>query len=417
MLEEIEYDDVRFSDDPYHVRVYPVSALSNTPQGKLAQLNEMLSNGVIDVAEWRELYDMPDLDRSNDLAFAGRELSKKLVESALDGEEVAATRVRPGLPRRLRPEEPRTGPTQGATTSTWSRCATRRPRAIAARSASGRQRATAHAANARGPHARASHAASSGATPRPADGDPRSRPMTTEAAPAASPEAPASTEQADAATQESATPTRAERRARAVAAIETPAAKPDPSKATASEPASATETPAQTESREERIAARLKSQRDAREAKAAAEHKQKLDEAILARATRDDSQHETRAKQQLRQAFERDPVATAKDLGMSVPKLLELLTKDAITPGSVRAQATADDGKTEAQRPRGDARVPAADPPGARVRSRRAAPLSLHRPHRRRGEVATLSARSAGSPRRGSRRVVPPRWRGARVRS
>lgn len=94
MLEELRYQDVRLADDPHHVRVYPVSALSNTPQGKLSQLNEMLSTGVISIAEWRELYDMPDMDRSNDLAFAGRELSRKLVEQALEGEDdIAATRA------------------------------------------------------------------------------------------------------------------------------------------------------------------------------------------------------------------------------------------------------------------------------------------------------------------------------------
>lgn len=93
MLEALEYGDVRLADDPYHVRVYPVSALSNSPQGKLAQLNEMLAAGTITVAEWRELYDMPDMDRSNDLAFAGRELARKLVEQALDGNIVAATRA------------------------------------------------------------------------------------------------------------------------------------------------------------------------------------------------------------------------------------------------------------------------------------------------------------------------------------
>lgn len=93
ILEEIEYGSVRLSDDPYHVRVYPVSALSGSPQGKLSQLNEMLSAGTITIAEWRELYDMPDMDRSNDLAFAGRELARKMVEQALDGKVVAATRA------------------------------------------------------------------------------------------------------------------------------------------------------------------------------------------------------------------------------------------------------------------------------------------------------------------------------------
>lgn len=93
MLTELRYADVRLGDDPYHVRVYPVSELSNTPQGKLAQLNEMVMSGMISSVEARELYDLPDLDRSNDLAFAGRELARALIDAALDGRRVQATRV------------------------------------------------------------------------------------------------------------------------------------------------------------------------------------------------------------------------------------------------------------------------------------------------------------------------------------
>lgn len=96
MLEVLRYEDVRPSDDEEDdmIRVAPVSALASDPAGKLAQLNEMLAAQVITPAEWRELYDLPDLDRSNDLAFAGRELARMLVEKALDGEtDIPATRA------------------------------------------------------------------------------------------------------------------------------------------------------------------------------------------------------------------------------------------------------------------------------------------------------------------------------------
>lgn len=92
-LIELKWTDVSIGDDPYHVRVYPVSALSSSPQGKLAQLREMMEMQMISGAEARELFEFPDLERSNDLAFAGRELARSLIEAALDGQTVAATRV------------------------------------------------------------------------------------------------------------------------------------------------------------------------------------------------------------------------------------------------------------------------------------------------------------------------------------
>lgn len=93
LLTELRWTDISISDDPYHVRVYPVSALSGDPSAKLAQLREMMAAGWITGAEARELYDLPDLDRSNDMAFAGRELARSLIDAALDGKRVAATRV------------------------------------------------------------------------------------------------------------------------------------------------------------------------------------------------------------------------------------------------------------------------------------------------------------------------------------
>jgi hypothetical protein len=92
-LIELRWTDVSIGDDPYHVRVYPVSALSSSPQGKLAQLREMMEMQMISGPEARELFEFPDLERSNDLAFAGRELARSLIESALDGNRTAATRV------------------------------------------------------------------------------------------------------------------------------------------------------------------------------------------------------------------------------------------------------------------------------------------------------------------------------------
>lgn len=92
MLEELAYADVRMGENPYVCRVYPVSKISGSPAGQLAQLQEMMVAKMITPLEARRLYDMPDLDRSNDLTFAGQDLASQLIEAALDGKAVAAPR-------------------------------------------------------------------------------------------------------------------------------------------------------------------------------------------------------------------------------------------------------------------------------------------------------------------------------------
>ncbi len=93
ILTELKWTEVSIANDPYQVRVYPTSQISGSPQAKLAQLNEMIKAGWISPDQARQIYDLPDLDAANDLDFAGRELARKLVEEAIDGHRVAATRA------------------------------------------------------------------------------------------------------------------------------------------------------------------------------------------------------------------------------------------------------------------------------------------------------------------------------------
>lgn len=87
MLTELNFKEVDLGDDPYHVRIYPVSKLSGSPQAKLAQLQEMQNAGWITPIEARRLYDLPDLEASNDREFAMRDLADKLIEYAIDVED------------------------------------------------------------------------------------------------------------------------------------------------------------------------------------------------------------------------------------------------------------------------------------------------------------------------------------------
>lgn len=91
IIEELKYTDVRMGEAPYDLRTYPVSSLSQTPQGKLQDIQDLITLGVVtDPNDIRELLDFPDLEQFSRVASAGRELAEKLIEKALDGERVEA---------------------------------------------------------------------------------------------------------------------------------------------------------------------------------------------------------------------------------------------------------------------------------------------------------------------------------------
>lgn len=86
-LRAVSYADVRFGDDPMTLRAFPVSALSNTPSGRLANVQALMQAQLItDPEEARELLDFPDLDRFQSLASAGRKLVDKQIEACLKGQ-------------------------------------------------------------------------------------------------------------------------------------------------------------------------------------------------------------------------------------------------------------------------------------------------------------------------------------------
>lgn len=88
LLEEITWKDVdSLGPEQYQLRVFPVSALSRSPQGRLQEVQMMWEMQVItDPEDMRELLNYPDLDRFNSIQSAGRELVQKHVDMCLDGE-------------------------------------------------------------------------------------------------------------------------------------------------------------------------------------------------------------------------------------------------------------------------------------------------------------------------------------------
>jgi len=94
-LEILSYGEVSLGGMEYRIKTFPVSQLSQSPAGRLQQVEDMMRAGLVDETEARELLDWPDLERANTLKFAGRKLAEKLVEDALRGKQ---TRVVPELP-------------------------------------------------------------------------------------------------------------------------------------------------------------------------------------------------------------------------------------------------------------------------------------------------------------------------------
>jgi len=90
-LEELEWAKVDLGDNPYRVRVFPVSSLSKSPAGRLEQVQQMIDMQILtDPDEIRELLDYPDLENYNRIQSAQREAVEKLVDRALDGKKAEA---------------------------------------------------------------------------------------------------------------------------------------------------------------------------------------------------------------------------------------------------------------------------------------------------------------------------------------
>ena len=86
-LQTIDWKDVDLEDDEYLMQCYPVSSLPNEPAGRYSTLQEFAQGGIIEHDEIRPLMNLPDLERSDSLALAQREVIEKNLEAIVDGED------------------------------------------------------------------------------------------------------------------------------------------------------------------------------------------------------------------------------------------------------------------------------------------------------------------------------------------
>ncbi len=84
-LEKIEWADVDLDEEAFTLKALPTSSLPSSPAARKQTVEEWYAAGWIDGLEARRLLDMPDLDASNNVAFAAQEDIEWLVEDTLDG--------------------------------------------------------------------------------------------------------------------------------------------------------------------------------------------------------------------------------------------------------------------------------------------------------------------------------------------
>jgi hypothetical protein len=83
-LEVLDWADVDMEEDQYIMQVFPVSALSKTPAGRLQDIQELMSAGLIGREDGMKLLDFPDLQQFYNFNNAGLENIERTIEMMID---------------------------------------------------------------------------------------------------------------------------------------------------------------------------------------------------------------------------------------------------------------------------------------------------------------------------------------------
>ncbi len=83
-IETIEWKEVDMDEDQFLMDIFPTSALSNTPAGRLQDVQELLTAGFISKEEGLKLLDFPDLESSMTLLNAAAEDIDRMIELMMD---------------------------------------------------------------------------------------------------------------------------------------------------------------------------------------------------------------------------------------------------------------------------------------------------------------------------------------------
>lgn len=86
-IESIDWKDVDLANDEFSLQIYPVSKLPQDPEGRLAQIQEMMAGGLLTPEVGRRLLDYPDLEAEENLANATSDYLHKILDKMTeDGE-------------------------------------------------------------------------------------------------------------------------------------------------------------------------------------------------------------------------------------------------------------------------------------------------------------------------------------------
>jgi len=83
-VEWIEWKDVNLEEDQYVMKIFPTSSLSQTPAGRLQDVQELLQAGFISKEDGLRLLDFPDLERTLSLDNAAVEDIESVIDQMIE---------------------------------------------------------------------------------------------------------------------------------------------------------------------------------------------------------------------------------------------------------------------------------------------------------------------------------------------
>jgi len=83
-IEDIAWKDINIKRDQYMLKTFPTNFLSNTPEGKLADIQEMIGIGLLDQRDAMQLLDYPDLESVTEFKNAAFDDIHAVLENIID---------------------------------------------------------------------------------------------------------------------------------------------------------------------------------------------------------------------------------------------------------------------------------------------------------------------------------------------
>lgn len=83
-LETVDWSEIDLSEDDYVMKMYPISSLPETPEGKLQTIQEYIQAGMLTPRTGKRLLDFPDLEQVEDIQNASEDYLNKVFEMMIE---------------------------------------------------------------------------------------------------------------------------------------------------------------------------------------------------------------------------------------------------------------------------------------------------------------------------------------------